>query len=147
MPFSHEKLHVYQKAISFVAWCEPFLQKLPATLPVMAQLDRASTSIPLNLAEGNGKFSQKDRARYFQISQGSALECAACLDVLVAKGRATSEEIATGNALLVEIVSILMKLLSNLESRIGEDPAEYRVGGNGLLRGTAEAEEEEEAED
>jgi four helix bundle protein len=125
MPFSHEKLIVYQKSIAFVAWCEPLLERLSANLAVKAQFDRASTSIPLNLAEGNGKFSVKDRARYFQVSQGSALECAACLDVLVAKGRCTVEEIGAGKALLEQIVNMLMKLLSSLDSRIAEDEAVY----------------------
>ena len=41
--------------------------------------------IPLNIAEGNGKFSTIDRARFLEIARGSALECAACLDVLAVR--------------------------------------------------------------
>ncbi len=70
-----------------MAWLEPLLQKLPKTIAVRDQLDRASTSIVLNLAEGNGKFTPPDRCRFFDIARGSALECAAALDVLVAQGR------------------------------------------------------------
>ena len=44
---------------------------------------RASQSIPLNIAEGNGKTTEADRRRYFEIARGSALECAAIQDVLV----------------------------------------------------------------
>ncbi|MGA2863223.1 MAG: four helix bundle protein, partial [Verrucomicrobiota bacterium] len=43
-------------------------------------------AIVLNLAEGNGKFTSPDRCRFFDISRGSALECAAALDVLVPRG-------------------------------------------------------------
>lgn len=39
------------------------------------QLDRASSSIALNLAEGNAKFSYKDKARIYQIAYGSLREC------------------------------------------------------------------------
>ena len=39
------------------------------------QLDRASSSISLNLAEGNAKFSYKDKARIYQIAYGSLREC------------------------------------------------------------------------
>ena len=52
------------------------------------QLDRASTSIPLNIAEENGKFTGADRCRFFDIARGSALECAASLDVLRSKAAA-----------------------------------------------------------
>src|SRR5688572_30440152 len=83
--FSHEKLHVYQKAIEFVAWTQPILEALPAKVSARDQFDRASTSVPLNIAEGNAKFSHPDRARFLQIAHGSAVECAACLDVLVAR--------------------------------------------------------------
>ena len=43
------------------------------------QLRRASTSIPLNLAEGTGKFD-KDARRFYAIARGSALECADIID-------------------------------------------------------------------
>jgi four helix bundle protein len=55
--FDHEKLEVYRTALAFLDWLEPVLQKLPKSLTVVNQLDRASTSIPLNMAEGNGKFT------------------------------------------------------------------------------------------
>ena len=43
------------------------------------QLSRAASSIALNLAEGRGKRSDKDQARYFQIAFGSVRECQAIL--------------------------------------------------------------------
>ncbi|MEI7700551.1 MAG: four helix bundle protein [Planctomycetia bacterium] len=43
---------------------------------------RAAESIPLNIAEGNGKQSLKDKNRFFEIARGSAVEFAAIHDVL-----------------------------------------------------------------
>ena len=83
--FDHEKLEVYRESIAFVAWLSDVLEGSLRIGDVKDQLDRASTSIPLNLAEGNGKFGPKDRCRFFDIAHGSALECAAGLEVLVAK--------------------------------------------------------------
>jgi four helix bundle protein len=80
--FDHEKLEVYQESLAFVAWLEPLLQKLPKAIAVRDHLDRASTSIALNLAEGNGKHTSSDRCGFFDIARGSALECAAALDLL-----------------------------------------------------------------
>ena len=51
--------------------------KLPYHLK--EQLLRASSSIALNLAEGSGKRTVKDKVRFYQISFGSLRECQAIL--------------------------------------------------------------------
>ena len=76
-----EKLDVYQLAISFVGWCEDILLRCEGRASAKQHLDEASTSIPLNIAEGNGKWSKKDRRKYFEIARASALESGSCLDV------------------------------------------------------------------
>lgn len=128
--FDHDKLEVYQQSLAFIRWATPLLDKFPAKLSVCDQLDRASTSVPLNIAEGNGKFTSPDRCRYLDIARGSALECAACLDVLVAKGRATEDELAAGKQLLRRVVSMLVGLIrSQSPDRFHEDEVPYRVRG------------------
>jgi len=126
MPFAHEKLIVYQRSISFIAWLEPLLQSLPG-VAAKDQLDRASTSVPLNIAEGNGKFSDKDRSRYFQIAHGSALECATALEVLVAKRGVTLEQTAAGKQMLESMVAMLLGLLDRFGCRLAEDPPDLAV--------------------
>jgi four helix bundle protein len=123
--FDHEKLDVDHAALSFIVWLEPVLQNLPKSIAVADQLDRASTSIPLNIAEGNGKFTGADRCRFFDHARGSALESAAALDVLVAKGRCASEELLPGKDRLWSIVSMLAGLIkANSDYRLHEDPPE-----------------------
>ena len=70
-----------------------------------------STSIPLNIAEGNGKYSLKDRCRFLDIARASALECAAVLDVLVAKRKLLPADIQPGKQRLQHIVRMLMGLI------------------------------------
>ncbi len=108
----HERLDVYIAAIEFVAWTGALLDgPLSACrISVVKQLDRASTSVPLNVAEGNGKRSAKDRCRYLDIARGSALECASCLDVLVARKVLRTEDTASGKKLLKRIVDMLTRL-------------------------------------
>jgi len=128
--FDHEKLDVYQASIQFVSWADELLEQLPKSLAVTNQLDRASTSIPLNLAEGNGKFTDKDRCRFFDIARGSALECAACLDVLVAKKRIKNA--GEGKVQLVRIVSMLVGLIRRTSpDRVYQEQGEY---GEGLAK-------------
>jgi four helix bundle protein len=125
MYFSHEKLEVYQRSIQFVAWSQTIIETLPSKVSAKGQLDRASTSIPLNLAEGNAKFSKKDRSRFWQIALGSTVECAAILDVLVARKLKFPEELNHGKKLLSEIVAMILALLNNLGTQVSEDITEY----------------------
>ena len=115
--FDHEKLEVYREVIAFVAWLSVLLETTVRIGDVKDQLDRASTSISLNIAEGNGKYSLKDRCRFFDIAHGSALECAAGLDVLLAKGRLTPEQIRPCKESLQKIVRMLMGLIKRNSSR------------------------------
>jgi four helix bundle protein len=120
--FDHERLNVYQASIRFVASATSLLETVSKKISVADQLDRASTSIPLNIAEGNGKYTPPDRCRFFDNARGSALECAACLDVLVAKKFLSVEIAAENKELLHEIVSMLIGLTrANDSSRIAED--------------------------
>ncbi len=129
--FDHERLIAYQRSIQFVAWSSELLENLPARLSVCDQLDRASTSIPLNIAEGNAKFTAPDRCRYFDSARGSALECAACLDVLVAKGKSAAEQIRVGKEVLVEVVALLIGLVRSISpDRLGEEPVAYRASAD-----------------
>jgi four helix bundle protein len=123
--FDHEKLNVYQASLKFVAWATEQMAEIQAKAAVKDQLDRASTSVPLNIAEGNGKFAIRDRCRYLDFARGSALECAACLDVLVAKRLTDVARIASGKQQLFEIVSMLMGLINSLRARVGEESGEY----------------------
>lgn len=122
----HEKLTVYQRSLEFLEMLEAVFPKIPKGLAARDQLDRASTSIPLNIAEGNGKFSGPDRCRFFDIARGSTLECAACLDVLLVKKALEQSDVIEGKKLLREIVSMLVGLIkSNASDRVYEERSTY----------------------
>jgi four helix bundle protein len=123
--FDHERLEVYREAVAFVGWVSPILEGIVKATEVRDQLERASTSVPLNIAEGNGKYAPKDRCRFFDIAHGSALECAAALDVLVAKTKLSPEQIRPGKQRLQSIVRMLMGLIKRNSTR------EYERGDGG----------------
>src|SRR5438874_2196381 len=128
--FDHEKLDVYRESINFCGWVGEFLASISAKAAAKDQLDRASTSIPLNIAEGNGKFSAKDRARFLEMARGSALECAACLDVLFVRKLTGEEQVTVSKERLARIVQMLIGLLRKFSERadvLREDEPEYLI--------------------
>ena len=128
--FDHEKLDVYQQSIAFCGWVGDLLAEISGKTAAKDQLDRASTSLPLNIAEGNGKFSKDDRARFLEIARGSALECAACLDVLTVRKLVSPERIIPAKEQLVRIVNMLMGMLKRFSGRaefLREDAGLYGI--------------------
>jgi four helix bundle protein len=126
--FDHEKLDAYKKALTFAQWSEALLERLPKSSAVHNQLDRARTSIVLNIPEGNGRFTPADRCKFFDIARGSGLECAGCLDLIFIKGQLLEAELEEGKGLLKDIVSLLVGLIrSNSPDRLHEEATEYRV--------------------
>jgi len=113
--FDHAKLEVYQLAIQFVAWTEILLEDCKGkAASAKKHLDEASSSIPNNIAEGNGKWSKKERKKFFEVARASALECASCLDILVAKRRISAGRIIEGKEELRSIVNLLTRMIKNL---------------------------------
>jgi four helix bundle protein len=142
--FDHERLNASQIALAFNEWAGEFLSISTAKAAAKDQLDRAATSIPLNIAEGNGKFSKRDRARFFDIARGSALESAAALDVLVWRKLLAEEQIAPAKEQLVQIVNMLMGLLKSLGYVFGSGNAIVREETEFEFHSEQEQEQEEE---
>ena len=143
MSFHHEKLTVCQRALVFAGWSQTHIEAISKKTSTRHHLERASDSIALNIAEGDGTFSRRDRARFFQIAHGPALESAACLDLFVARRCCEPRAIVEGKALLEEIVRMLFKFLDTLGCRIAEASPEYCVE----IEEIEEEKEEEEKEE
>jgi len=102
------KLHVYAVAVEFQTLASALS---PKGQPVLRdQLERASLSIVLNIAEGAGRRSRPDKSRFYGIARGSANECAAILDLLRVRGLASEAACSQGRELLVRIVQMLTRL-------------------------------------
>ena len=77
----NEKLIAYQLALEFHRSVMP-LARFRGFANLRDQLLRAADSVVLNIAEGAGRTSRDDKARFYAIAQGSLIECAAVLDCL-----------------------------------------------------------------
>jgi four helix bundle protein len=104
----HERLHCYAVALEFAAMV-PALTKT-ARPALRDQIERASSSIALTLAEGCARRTRRDRHHFFAMSQGSAMECAAAIDILRVTGCLTPEDAARAKHKLTRVVQMLIGL-------------------------------------
>lgn len=110
--FSHERLEVYGVAIAFLDLAQEVAGRLPRTKGQAGdQLQRASESICLRIAEGAGMETRcAEQRRHFLAARASALECAAVLDVARARKVLGEDQRTEGRELLDRIVRMLSKL-------------------------------------
>src|ERR1700726_1172429 len=119
--FDYEKLDVYRVELAFIAWIADFLGDVAQSSvqyrrELIEQLDRASLSVLLNTAEGNGKRQGRQRAKFFDDARGSAFECAACLDASVAKRFASADRVRPGKEMLSRIVAMLTRPVDRFDA-------------------------------
>ena len=110
---SHEKLDVYKLSIAFADLAFKVIASLRGGKdfgPLADQLRRAAMSVPLNIAEGSCRFTAPDRARFFSIARGSAMECGAILDIARLGDTADEELRVEGKGLLRRIVALLTRM-------------------------------------
>ena len=100
-------LDVYRCAVALLPKAYAIAAQLDAEMA--SQLRRAALSINLNIAEGTGRFD-RDQRKFLVTARGSALECAAVLDAMIALGLA-DPQVGECDALLVRIVSMLTKMV------------------------------------
>jgi len=109
--FDHDRLDVYRLSVEYVATAFERSRSLSGLhRHARDQWLRASQSIPLNIAEGNGKRSLKDRARFLDIARDSTLECAAIQDVPVVSGGLSPETSFELKSKLTRIVAMLTRM-------------------------------------
>ena len=109
--FHHERLDAYQTSIEFVIAADTIASHLPRGRHYLAdQLRRAATSIALNIAEGAGEFSRKEKSRFYRIARRSATECTAILDVCQRLELGTPQTLKDSRELLHRIISMLTRL-------------------------------------
>ncbi len=92
MAFIFEKLVVYQEALNFAEKINNLTGHFPrGSFYLSDQLNRAATSIALNIAEGNGRHHLNDRNNFFYIARGSAHECVPLIELAFRKKLITAE--------------------------------------------------------
>jgi four helix bundle protein len=112
MAFPFENLDVYKKSLDFVESIESLNLNLKGKVSysLIDQLSRAALSIPLNIAEGNGRWHKGDKRQFFWIARGSTFECVPIIQVLYRKSLITEQQYAG----FYEQLDVIAKMLTNL---------------------------------
>ncbi len=77
-----EKLKVYRKALAFSAIALQIVRNVRGHQALADQLARAALSVPLNIAEGAGRFTKKDKRQLYVVARGSVYECVPLIEML-----------------------------------------------------------------
>jgi four helix bundle protein len=112
--FDHEKLDVYRVARELVTMVGELSTRTMAR-DLRDQLDRASTSVLYNIAEGAGKVARADKQRSYEIARGSATEMAAQLDVLHIRKQISTEGYRVARRLLLRTLQMLSRLAGGVK--------------------------------
>lgn len=108
---SFQKLDVYQRALQFLVVALEIISRLPKGHAELAtQLRGAAQSTVANIAEGAGRRTRADAGHHYFMARGSAMECAAHLDVMTAMGVVDAERYGRGLELLERVVAMLTKM-------------------------------------
>ena len=119
---SFRDLIVWQRAMELVReiyrLTEPFPKR--ELYGLTAQMRRAAVSIPANIAEGRGRFTGREYARFLTISTGSLRELDTYCEVSVLLGYATAVQLESVVKLVNEVGAMLAGLCRAL--RLGSRP-------------------------
>lgn len=111
MAFIFEKLVVYQEAVNLAEKISKLTEGFPrGSYYLSDQLNRAVTSIALNIAEGNGRYHKNDRNNFFYIARGSVHECVPLIELACRRGLMPGES----KKELLEKLEVIAKMISGL---------------------------------
>jgi len=116
LPLDPERLDCYRIAVEFQVLASTLL---PTDQRVLRdQLERASVSIVLNISEGCGRRARRDKARFYAMARGSAMECAAIINLVLLRDLAPYLDCRRGRSLIVRLVQMLTKLQLTMRGRL-----------------------------
>lgn len=116
---SHRDLLVWQKSIHLVKAIYSLTGKWPATeqFGLTSQIRRAAVSVPSNIAEGHGRRSQREFAKYLNIAHGSLMEVETQLVIASELNYLNKSELDNCLAITSEIGRMIFGVLNSISGK------------------------------
>jgi len=115
--FNFENLDVYKKGLNLSIQLTKLASNFPIKLQrLQSQLIGSAISIPLNIAEGSGRFNAKEKIQYYRMAQASAFELIPILEICEAMDLLKKDEWVLDIENICKMLSALIKnrLLSKI---------------------------------
>ena len=108
--FDHEDLDAYRVALKLIAWLDPLLTRFSCSADLRLKLDKSTTSIVLNIAEGNGRFTGADQSKFYETAYKATIQSASLLDLAGGSGLEEIARVEEGRELLRRVAAMLTAL-------------------------------------
>ena len=138
MAYKFQQLKVYQLALGYI----DKVYVLSRGLPVMErfnlqnQLERAATSIVLNIAEGSTGQSDAEQKRFLGLALRSYLETVACFDIIERQDYLTNDSLVQvrekGHELFIKLQAFRKALACGQKTGQKTDDGRRETEGSGL---------------
>jgi four helix bundle protein len=115
--FHHENLDVYCIALETIGAFLSIGAVQRLSLNVFRRLDAISTSMVLNIAEGNGRFCSADQCRFLSTAHESAIKMAARLDLCTMQGLIPTSDIGACKDLLFRVSAMTAAMIATGQQR------------------------------
>jgi four helix bundle protein len=120
--FFFEDLAVWQKAVEFTSAIIDLIEQIDTSRKhyrLIEQLESASASIALNIAEGKGRFSKKEFIQFLYIARGSLYETITLLKIFNKKSWITNDQLEKAENSADEIGKMLSGLIKSIRLTLG----------------------------
>lgn len=115
--FAYENLDVWDRAVDFAVKVIELVETIDTGRKhyrLLEQIEASSTSVSMNLAEGKGRFSQKEFVQYCYIARGSLYETMTLLEIFKRKDWISAEKFSSLKSEGIEIASMIKGLINSL---------------------------------
>ena len=115
----YKDLILWQKSMELVKEIYCLVKKLPKEemYSLSDQMRRAAVSIPSNIAEGNGRKSLTEYARFLDIARGSEYELETQLQICVMLGYLTEKDTEKSLDLIAEVGKMLHTMIIKIQNQ------------------------------
>jgi four helix bundle protein len=121
MDFAFKDLQVWQKAIDFADYAISLTEELKTPRKhyrLVEQLEAASTSVAMNIAEGKGRNSKKEFIQYLYFARGSAYETVTLAIIFARRNWIDNQQLTKIESDALEIVSMIKGLINSIHKSI-----------------------------